>query len=263
MSVFELIFKLLYWIYKEIQFRIYYGPIFHRFLNRKYLYYSALPWPLKMKFLRMARDQYEYFDFVPRENIVLTREMKAIICSGATQLILYLPEESLSFYTRILVYPDHYNSLYTHKEHKGEVNPGLRLIVFSWSGVIEALEHREAKNLLLHEFAHALWLETKLMGHQYEVLSRNAIQAFEELAATEFHKMEKQAGHFLRSYAFTNIEEFFAVSVENFFERPAEFRRTLPELYGVLVAMFHQDPEQVYAEARLRSNKEKSTNDSE
>jgi Mlc titration factor MtfA (ptsG expression regulator) len=31
-------------------------------------------------------------------------------------------------------------------------------------------------------------------------------------------------------YAFENMEEFFAVAVENFFERPAEFKDAQPEL---------------------------------
>ena len=239
----ELVFQFFYNLYEEIQFRLYYGPVFHRFLNRKYKYYARLPWPLKMKFLRLVRDHFEYFEFLPRQKMRLTRGMKAIICSAASQLVLFLPQESLTFFKRIMVYPDHYNSKYTHKLHKGEVNPGFRLIVFSWKGIAEGLERTDdGLNLLLHEFAHALWLEHKLMQHEYTVLATQWVRQFEALASAEMKNLREHENHFFRAYAFGNMEEFFAVAVENFFERPEKFQTQLPELYKVLTEIFRQDP---------------------
>jgi len=235
--------RLLFLGYKELRFRFYYGPIFHRFLNRKYAYYTALPWALKMKFLRLARDHYEYFEFVPRERLRLTRAMKAIISCAASQLLFFLPSNGLSYYKRIIVFPDYYNSRITHRRHKGEVNPGLRTIVFSWRGIAEGLNRPDdGLNLLLHEFAHALWLEHKLMGHQYEVLNPQWIKKFERYAALEMQHLQANEQHFFRKYAFENMEEFFAVAVENFFERSAQFKREQPQLYLILAHLFKQDP---------------------
>jgi len=240
--------RLLYVMYQELRFRFYYGPIFHRFLNHKYAYYTGLPWPLKMKFLRSARDHYEYFEFVPREKIKLTRAMKAIISCAAAQLLLFLPEEGLTYYTRIIVYPDYYRSRITTKRHKGEVNPGLRIIVFSWRGISEGMKVLDdGINLLLHEFAHALWLEHKLAGHQYTVLDSAVVQQFEDYAKSEMVKLKVNEQHFFRKYAFENIEEFFAVAVENFFERTQQFRQEQPELYRILATLFKQDPLQLHA----------------
>jgi MtfA peptidase len=235
--------RLLYVGYQEMRFRFYYGPIFHRFLNRKYTYYTALPWSLKMKFLRLARDHYEYFEFVSREKLKLTRAMKAIISCAAAQLLLFLPSEGLSYFKRIIVYPDYYNSRITHKRHKGEVNPGLRTIVFSWRGVAEGLKRPDdGLNLLLHEFAHALWLEHKLVGHEYNVLNSEWIRKFEEYAESEMQNLKANEDHFFRRYAFENIEEFFAVAVENFFERTQLFHQEQPDLYRILAQLFKQDP---------------------
>ncbi len=239
--------RLLYGGYQELSFRFYYGPIFHRFLNRKYIFYTTLSWALKMKFLRLARDQYEYFEFVPREQLKLTRAMKAIISCAAAQLLLFLPSKGLSFYKRIIVYPDYYNSRITHRRHKGEVNPGLRTIVFSWRGIAEGLKlESDGINLLLHEFAHALWLEHKLVDH-YEILNTEYVAQFEKYAATEMANLAANEQHFFRRYAFDNMEEFFAVAVENFFERPALFQQAQPELYLILVRLFKQDPVKLYA----------------
>ncbi len=172
--------------------------------------------------------------------------MKAIICCGASQLVFGLPRESLTYFEKIIVYPDYYNSKYTHKRHKGEVNPGLRVIVFSWRGVIEGLDRPDdGLNLLLHEFAHALWLEHKLMQHQYKVLNEDVIEEFERLAAAEMGELHTNEQHFFRRYAFESIEEFFAVAVENFFERSEIFVRDLPHLYIVLTKILKQDPLQI------------------
>jgi Mlc titration factor MtfA (ptsG expression regulator) len=239
--------RLLYAAYQELRFRFYYGPIFHRFLNHKYIFYTTLSWSVKMKFLRLARDQYERFEFVPRERLKLTRAMKAIISCAAAQLLLYLPSKGLSYYKRILVYPDYYNSQITRKRHKGEVNPGLKIIVFSWRGIAEGLKHQDdGVNLLLHEFAHALWLEQKFVP-QYDVFNPEIVEEFEQYATNKMANLAANEQHFFRPYAFDNMEEFFAVAVENFFERPASFQQAQPELYLILVRLFKQDPVKLYA----------------
>ena len=235
-------------LFKELRFRIYDGPVFHRFLNHKYPYYSKLPRRLKLKFLRLVKDHYEYFDYIERDNLKLKRAMTASIASAASQLVLFLPNTSLTFFERIIVYPDFYNSKITHKVHKGEVNPGLRTIVFSWHGIADGL-HRsdDGLNLLLHEFAHALWLEHKIMSHEYQVISPKWVAAFENYAIQEMPRLKNDSEHFFRRYAFENMDEFFAVAVENFFERSEKFKAHQPELYRILVQIFKQDPTQFYA----------------
>jgi Mlc titration factor MtfA (ptsG expression regulator) len=243
-----LLFNFFYEAYQEIRFRLFYGPVFHRFLNYKYKYYSRLPWKEKMHFLRLVRDHYEYFKFSERD-VKLTRAMKAIICSGASQLVMNLPAESLTYFTRIIVYPDYYNSQITRKRHKGEVNPGFRLIVFSWRGIQEGLDRDDdGLNLLLHEFAHALWLEHKLVD-TYNALDPDLIIEFERLAHQEMDQLHAQENHFFRKYAFNNIEEFFAVAVENFFERPKQLHQELPHFYNILSRLFLQDPVKYLAAA--------------
>lgn len=195
-----------------------------------------------MHFLKLVRDHYEYFEFAERQ-MKLTRAMKAIICSGASQLVLRLPAESLTFWERIIVYPDDYESKITRKWHRGEANPGFRTLVFSWRGITEGLDRPDdGLNLLLHEFAHALWLEHKLTSQRYTVLDEDLINEFERLAADEMAQLQANEAHFFRKYAFSNIEEFFAVAVENFFERPGQFRIELPHFYDLLSRLFGQEP---------------------
>ncbi|MBK5279158.1 MAG: zinc-dependent peptidase [Bacteroidia bacterium] len=249
MGLLAALFRPIYDLYEEIWFRLFHGPVFHRFLNHKYSYYTSLPWSKKLKFLRLVRDHYNYFEFIPRNNMKLTRAVKALICCGASQLVFSLSKKSLTYFEKIIVYPDYYNSKYTHKRHKGEVNPAFRLIVFSWRGVMEGLDRPDdGLNLMLHEFAHALWLEHKLVQHQYTVLDEDWIGEFEKLAKAEMKVLQADEQHFFRRYAFESMEEFFAVAVENFFERPENFFKQLPHLYNVLTEILKQDPLQITKE---------------
>jgi Mlc titration factor MtfA (ptsG expression regulator) len=238
----ELLFQLLYSGYQEVRFLLYYKPFFEKYLSRNHAYYINLPAPLKNDFLRLVRDHYEYFDFVPRQNLKMTREIKTIISGVASQLVMNLPAESLTFFEKIIVYPDYYQSRITNRFHKGEVNPGLRLIVLSWRGIVEGLNRPDdGLNLLLHEFAHALWLENKIMHQEYTVLNPALVVYYEQVATEEVVKMQNDDTHFFRKYALTNKEEFFAVAVENFFERPEGFKNAAPKLYECLVSLFRQD----------------------
>ena len=64
------------------------------------------------------------------------------------------------------------------------------------------------------------------------------------LAEEEMALLRANENHFFRKYAFENMEEFFAVAVENFFERPKQFSEQLPHFYQVLTSLFYQDPVQ-------------------
>lgn len=239
----EAFLRLIFEGFKEIQYGLYYKPLFIKILNRQNGFYNSLARPIKNRFLRTLYDNYDYFEFVSRKHFRLSRTIKVIISSGATQLALFLPPKSLSFYTKIIIYPEDYYSRITKLKHKGEVNPGFKLIVFSWKSISEELEKpKDGRNLLLHEFAHALWLEHKLMNHVYTTFNEVYIRQFEEEAKMEMNVAGRSENHFFRKYAFENIEEFFAVAVENFCEKPNELKNTLPKIYSILAALFKQDP---------------------
>ncbi|HLZ15454.1 MAG TPA: zinc-dependent peptidase [Cyclobacteriaceae bacterium] len=234
--------KLIYALYEEIRFQLYFSPLIHRVLRSNNPYFIHLRTDQQNQFLRKVRDNYLYFQFVPI-GTKLKKRQKIIIAAAAAKLILFLPDEALSYFTKILVYPDYYRSRITGRMHKGEVNPGLQVIVFSKKGIVGGNKiHDDGINLLHHEFAHALWLEHKLVGHSYDVLDAHLVNQFEEYAAKEINAIQNIEGHFFRKYAFENQAEFFAVAVENLFERPGLFQMQQPLLFDILVALFKQNP---------------------
>jgi MtfA peptidase len=182
-------------------------------------------------------------NFVSREGIEVTFKLKVIIASHAVQLSWRLPDDAYNYYKKILIYPDYYTSRLTAKLHKAEVNPGLRLIVFSVRAIHESLtDSDKAINVMIHEFAHALWLEHLLMHKNYNVFHPKVFEVVRSQVSHFYSNPTLPETHMFRQYAFQNEAEFFAVSVESFFGQPEQLREQLPGYYTLLTKLFLQDP---------------------
>jgi Mlc titration factor MtfA (ptsG expression regulator) len=253
-DILVVVFKILQWIYEEIRFHFYFKPLIRVVLSKNHLYFIHLRTDRQNKFFRKVVDNFRYFKFVGNGTKLSDRQ-KIIIAAAAAQLVLFLPDEALSYFTKIIVYSDFYHSRITGRMHKGEVNPGMRVIVFSKRGIIEGNKvQNDGINLLHHEFAHALWLEHKLVGHRYTVLDEDLMNSFEAYAESEIEAIRNVDDHFFRAYAFENLAEFFAVSVENFFERPNEFQKQQPQLFDILAGLLKQNPLKVSPQTFKRRN---------
>ena len=113
--------------------------------------------------------------------------------------------------------------------------------MLSWTSLQSGFSNKtDGVNLLMHELAHALWLENELF--EYDIFDAEALQNYKIISSRVMNEVTDRNSGFLRSYAFTNKEEFFAVAVENFFERPEKFKSSLPELYFILAKLLRQDP---------------------
>jgi len=195
----------------------------------------------KRKFKIRYNDFLRTTRFIFKEGVPPDRQpfVKQIIALAAARISFRLSRKAFDQYDRIIIYEQSYYSTINHHYHKGEVNPGIGFIVFSYEAIVDGYARKEGTNLAYHELAHALWLEHKLFD--YNVFNDRALVDFENKAERELSLSRESEGHFFRQYAFTNLSEFFAVSVENFFERPAEFQQALPDLFASLKKLFKQD----------------------
>jgi hypothetical protein len=157
----------------------------------------------------------------------------------------------LQYFTNILVYPDDYFSTINNQYHKGEVNPKLKAVVVSWKSFLLGVKNQEdGRNLGLHEMAHAFHIENSFKINSMGSLEAEAWANWEQITDRELAKMSEGEPHFFRAYAATNSHEFFAVAIENFFEKPAAFRSYLPEVYQSLQKLLNLDPASLYAQIR-------------
>jgi Mlc titration factor MtfA (ptsG expression regulator) len=169
-------------------------------------------------------------------------KIKITISFAAAQISWRLPIQCFTMYEKVIVYEDDYFSQINQTYHKGEVNPGLGIIVFSWKSILIGLSRSDdGLNILVHEFAHALRLE-HLMKHQnYVIFDEEDFERVNEISKAELENMRSSENHFLRRYAATNIDEFFAVASESFFERPLEMKHHVPEIYKAFAGLYKQN----------------------
>lgn len=217
-------------------------------LSKYFRYYLALPQKSKKIFEYRVAKFIRLKKFVPRRMDEVTMEMKVLIAASAIQLSFGFPQVFLSYFKYIVIYPDQFLSNTSGKYHKGEVNPREKAIVLSWKHFVEGYTEPEGVNLGLHEMAHALQLENVVMNTEYDFLHPEYIQHWQKMASEEMKKIQAGDTRFFRAYGGTNHHEFFAVAVENFFERPREFMEHSPETYKALTNLLHQDPIRLYEE---------------
>ncbi|MEM7110583.1 MAG: zinc-dependent peptidase [Bacteroidota bacterium] len=185
--------------------------------------------------------------FIPRGVNKITAEMRVLISASAIQLTFGLGRIFLEHFDKILVYMDAYYSEITQKYHLGEVNPRAGIIIISWKSFVDGYaDIGDSLNLGIHEMAHAIHFENQIKNAEYGFLDGDVLEKLSMLAHQEIKKINSEGGHFLRSYAGTNEYEFFAVSLEYFFERPAALESALPDLYHTLRTLLNQDPLKLY-----------------
>lgn len=221
-------------------------PIKERYravLNEHSDFYKMLPPKEKKLFEGRVQHFINIKDFIPRSIDGVTAQMKALIAASAIQITFGLPKVYLSHFKRILIYPDNYYSTINKVYHKGEVNPLAKLIVLSWRSFVEGyLDRTDGINLGLHEMAHALRLENLIMNDEYQFFNESDLDLWSFFAKKEIVAMRRGEVSMFREYGAANEEEFFAVVIENFFERTRMFSDYCPDLYQATVKLLNQNP---------------------
>lgn len=210
-------------------------------LRAEFSFYRNLSPVRKAYFEHRVLSFIENYKFVGRNDLEVTRDMKLKVAATAIMLTFGMRRYLLTVFEGIIIYPDAFESA-NGNLHKGEFNPTVRAIVFSWKHFEEGLDfENDNLNLGLHEFAHALHFESvnkRRPGSSGIIFSDmyNEIMAF--IADPEKRHRLKDSNYF-RLYAYKNPYEFIAVLLEYFFETPHEFMQKQPELYGMVKKMIN------------------------
>jgi len=203
-------------------------------------YFLKLSLKGKKRFIRRVRFVAKHRTFEGRQGLEVADEMRVKISASLVQLTYGLRYYYISKFSRILIYPKTFYHGYHSKNLKGFASPGGTLAL-SWIDFLHGYEVPDDKyNLGLHELAHALHLNL----HQ-EIATTHFDKHFshwQRHSTIEFEQLRKGNNDFIRSYGGTNFHEFFAVTVEHFFEVPEEFYRRMPALYVKTCILLNQNP---------------------
>ena len=197
----------------------------------------------------------EQIRFVGCDGLDVTEEMRLSIAAQACLLVV----NSDAWYTHlrtVLIYPGAFKS--RQKSHDGYVVTERETVrsgeswargpvVLSWAHSERgAANDKDGHNVVLHEFAHQI---DGLSGFTDGAPLLNRGQNFADwqrvfVSAYERHVGNVDAGRrtVLDAYGADGPEEFFAVAVEVFFEKPVDLKREEPAVYEQLAALFSLDP---------------------
>ncbi len=183
-------------------------------------------------------------------------QVRIIIAAQACLLLLGIPDHDyFSNVTSILVYPAAYlvpgrqEGPIVHEEAVPTAGTAVYNgpVLLSWSDVLRGgRDHRDGRNVVLHEFAHFLDMQNGLIDGTPPLGSRAELERWQAVMTEEYQKLRSASAMgmatLLDCYGTTDPGEFFAVATECFFERPEAMGRYHPRLYGILRSYFGQDP---------------------
>lgn len=180
-------------------------------------------------------------DFIGREGLVINEEIKVLVSATAVMLTFGFRNFSLPLIKTILVYPDSFFSKLNQKQHKGEFNPMLGVIAFSWKDFKLGFDiANDNLNLGIHEFGHAVHFNSFKNNDVSSLIFRDGLKDLKiYLKSNEAKRQQLIKTKYFREYAYTNEFEFVAVLIECFFETPIEFRSSFPNIYNYVKLMLN------------------------
>ena len=194
----------------------------------KYIqYFNGLEPVLKKKFVQRVYNyaQHKKFHFIGLQE---REEIPVLISASAIQLTLGLENYQMAYFKNIYVLADAYRMDNDEELYVGHVAPDG--IYLSWKHFLYGyVEHRDNINVGVHEMSHALLFNNYFARYNVDKNFRLNYEKFSTTTGPILANVITRRKSYLRTYAFTNIHEFWAVSVEAFFENPVGLKENMPE----------------------------------
>ncbi len=216
---------------------------------------GRLPNELRRKLEGKVNVFLHQIKFIGCNGLEVTEEMQLSIAAQASLLVVNTDTWYQNLRT-IFIYPNAFKS--RRSEFHGHIvteRETIRIgeswtrgpVILSWADVKHGAAHdRDGINVVFHEFAHQI---DDLSGHVNGIPVLNKDQSYADWArvfvdAYERHVRNVGNGHrtVFDSYGAVGPDEFFAVAVEVFFEKPASLKHEEAEIYQQLVKLFRLDP---------------------
>lgn len=230
------------YFYEKRQYKLFLAQetFYHSIISQHVKYYNRLSHEEQHKFLFRAflfrkAKRFHYIEVEERT------EMPILISAVAVQLTFGLEKFLLNYFKDIFVLKDDYHYGFYSRPFQGHVDHSG--IYLSWDKFIKGLRGLSPNcNLGLHEMGHALAYVNFITQTEEDKHFKKEFKNFSKVARPIFESMQSGQKNILGEYAGTNYHEFWAVSVEVFFENPIRMRHELPALYAAMSNLLKQDP---------------------
>jgi Mlc titration factor MtfA (ptsG expression regulator) len=202
-------------------------------------------------------------------GLELTEEMRIAVAARACLLVLQRIELDEPLYPdleTIIIYPSTYRARVKRQEGYVTVeDEQTRLgeswthgvVVLAWDAVVAGSANlSDGRDVVLHEFAHQLDGADGAMDGTPELDDNDHYTSWSSVAGTAYTELqaavERRRKTAIDAYGATNEAEFFAVVVEQFFEKPEQMSQRYPDMYAELALFFKFDPVDRIREKRAR-----------
>jgi len=189
-------------------------------------------------------------------GLEITDEIKVTVAAQACMLLLNRQATYFPKLHNILIYPHTYVAKTLSSDGRVVVDrDSVRLgeswqngpVVLAWDSVKGGTSNvHDARNVVLHEFAHQLDQEDGVADGAPILAHRARYVAWARVLGSEYETLQNSKKRRRRSvmnkYGATNPAEFFAVATETFFEKPSQMQKRHPELYDELRDYYQLDP---------------------
>lgn len=220
------------------------SPVWRRTLQEHLAHYRFLGPAQREKLENAARiiEAETYWEGCG--GLALDDRMRILIAANAALLVLENDAGHFENVTSVLVYPA---GVVVPESRRGNgivagETPILGQarfrgpIILSWSDALFGSQRIGARNVVLHEFAHALDMLGGIIDGT-PPMPAGLRRRWAEVCQREFDTLNDQLESGMRTvidpYAATNPAEFFAVVTEHFFEQPHVLHDAHPELWEV------------------------------
>ena len=232
-------------------------------INEKYLCYKGvdlnfkeeelvsvlskhLPYFIKLSFANRQKFLQRLKKFISQKSFEIHdesgfKEMPILISASAIQISFGLEEYLLSHFSHIHIFPEEFVGTYpTLRLLEGNVSGNS--INLSWKHFLKGFQFPDdGQSVGLHEMAHAYYYQNFETSEQ---VNKNFVSTFNDFnnCSNKALEQEKQYGNDLYSdYGLTNLQEFWAESIELFFEKPTDLKINYPELFAVIEEILNQN----------------------
>lgn len=213
------------------------------YLERNFPYYIHLTKRKKKEFLFRFSKFIQSKDFIPVNMLYVPDSVKYYISATATQIAFGLDSFVYPTFSRIYVHPKSIDNTGFIFPVEGLTSMG-GYVHFS----MEAIERGrsiadDGENVVVHETAHMLQMED--FGGDMEendFLDEQLFRIWLKMAIKKREIIQHGLNELLPEHAAYDLSEMFAVSLENFFERPEVFQQKLPKKYKALCLLLGQNP---------------------
>ena len=187
------------------------------------------------------------------DGLELTEEMKVTVAAQACLMLLGVDGYYFDNVKSVLLYPQAFSRKtsdglsHNQTQHRaGEAWQGGPIIL-SWRDALSGGRNEDdGKNVVIHEFAHALDGIDGEMGGNVMFDDQASTAEWTRVVEREYAELvaAKERGQrtLLDHYGATNAAEFFAVASETFFEQPADLHREHNQLFDLLERYYRVNP---------------------